>query len=76
MSLETTKQRLSERYLGKGGIHGIGLSRAKNAVRIHMESSVSAAEKAQQSAVLEELKREAAPYEILVTIDEKPTTME
>ena len=76
MSLETTKQRLSEQYLGKGGIHGIGLSRAKNAVRVHMASGATAAQMAQQSAVLEELKRDAAPFDVLVTVEDRPTTTE
>src|SRR3712207_8809675 len=38
MTLEQAKQRLSRKYLGKVGIHGIGLSRSQNAVRVHLIS--------------------------------------
>ena len=71
MSLEATKRRLSRKYLGKGGIHGIGLSRTRNAVCVHLASSDDAAQAAQQNAVLEELKRDATPYEVLVTSEER-----
>jgi hypothetical protein len=68
MSLEATKRRLSRKYLGRGGIHGIGLSRSRSAVCVHLASG-DAAEAAQQNAVLDELKRDAAPYEVLVTVE-------
>jgi hypothetical protein len=71
MSLEATKRRLSRKYLGKGGVHGIGLSRAKQAVRVHLGSGDNEHE-GEQGAVLEELRRDAAPYDVLITVEEPP----
>ena len=70
MSLDATKQLLSRKSLGKGGIHGIGVSRGKNAVRIHVSPGDAGADN--QQAVLEALKRDAAPYDLLVTTEEGP----
>jgi hypothetical protein len=71
MSLEATKRRLSRKYLGRGGIHGIGLSRARNAVCVHLAAGRDAAHAAQQNAILDELKHDASPYEVLVTVEER-----
>jgi hypothetical protein len=68
MSLETTKGRLRRKYLGKGGIHGIGLSRAKQAVQVHLSWDPDRAPAAR--AILDELRRDAAPYDVFVTIEE------
>jgi hypothetical protein len=76
MSLEVIKQRLSRKYLGRGGIHGIGMSKVGNAVRVHLVSSADPGERSRQSAILDELKRDAAPYEVIITFEEMPTKME
>jgi hypothetical protein len=73
MSLDDVKRRLSQKYLGKAGVHGIGLSRAQNAVKVHLESNGNSEQDGDQSALLEELKREAAPYDVLITVEEKAT---
>lgn len=75
MSLEVIKQRLSRKYLGRGGIHGIGMSKARNAVRVHLVSSADPEERLRQSAMLDELKRDAAPCEVIITFEEMPTKM-
>jgi hypothetical protein len=71
MSLDATKRLLSQKYLGKDGIHGIGLSKARNAVRVHL--SPDAASDESRKALLEQMKHDAAPYDILVTEEEGPT---
>jgi hypothetical protein len=66
---------LSRKYLGKGGIHGIGLSKGQNAIRVHVAPSHGWDREvaARQSALLDELKRDASPYAVLVTGEEAPT---
>jgi hypothetical protein len=71
MSLDATKRLISQKYLGKGGIHGVGLSKAENAVRVHL--SPADASDGSRRALLEALKRDAAPYEVVVTTEEGPT---
>jgi hypothetical protein len=68
-SLENTKRQLSAKYLGRAGIHGIGLSQARNAVRVHV--SPGTAQDAAGSSVLDALKRDAAPYDVLVTVEDR-----
>ena len=75
MTLEDTKRRLSRKYLGKGGIHGIGLAKRQNAIRVHLAPSTGRDREgtAQQSALLDELRRDASPYAVLVTSEGAPT---
>ncbi|HEU0146556.1 MAG TPA: hypothetical protein VFR21_06725 [Bradyrhizobium sp.] len=74
MNLESKKQRLSQKFLGKQGLHGLGLSRAENAVKVHLERAQSPEHMASQDALLEEIRREAAPYPLIVTFEDKAST--
>jgi hypothetical protein len=76
MTLEEAKQRLSRKYLGKDGIHGIGLSRSQNAVRVHLIYCRDPEQTARQGALLNEMKQDAAPYVVLLTFEEAPMKSE
>jgi hypothetical protein len=60
-SLEETKEHLSGKYLGKAGIHSLGISRAENAVRVYMQDD----DNEELEGVLKDIEREAAPYKIV-----------
>lgn len=65
-SLDEVKEDISQKYLGKSGIHGIGIRRKKNALCVYTDTETSP----KQKAVLEEIKKQAAPYSV-VTIEEE-----
>jgi hypothetical protein len=67
--LGETKDRLRQHFLGRGGIHGLGLSRAKRAIRVYISPASQASDR---QAVLDELKKEAAPFAVVVVEEEKP----
>ncbi|GJD52320.1 hypothetical protein OPKNFCMD_5083 [Methylobacterium crusticola] len=81
MSLEDTKSRLSTKYLGKAGIHGIGLSRARNAVRVHVSAEAPASTEGpsgsagSRASLLDDLKHDAAPYEVLISVEHAPVKL-
>ncbi|HVL70353.1 MAG TPA: hypothetical protein VM434_00540 [Beijerinckiaceae bacterium] len=74
MTLEATKRRLSRKYLGQKGVHGVGTSPETNAVRIHLEEAGPARAK-EQKALLDEIEREAAPYSVQVTFEGRATKL-
>ncbi len=69
-SLTEVHKRVSRRYLGKVGIHGIGVRRKSNALCIHFSSTASP----ELSRLLKKIENEVAPYRVL-TIEEDPPTM-
>lgn len=64
-SLDEVKQDISQKYLGKSGIHGIGIRRKANALSIYTDAEPSP----KQKAVLEEIKKEVAPFSV-ITVEE------
>ena len=67
-SLEDVKNRLRESYLGRGGIHGVGLSRSRQAIRVYVSSQVVS----EQPDVLEQFRESAKPFPIIVVEEEGP----
>jgi hypothetical protein len=67
-SLESVKNRLRQSYLGKGGIHGLGLSRAEKAIRVYVDAQAGADE----SEVIEQLRESARPYPVIVVREDRP----
>jgi hypothetical protein len=65
---EEIKNRLSARYLGVAGIHGLGLMRAGRVVRVYCDPGDSA----EREAVLARLKRDAQPLEVEVIAKSPP----
>lgn len=62
------KRRLSERYLGLEGIHGLGVNQAAGTVRVHLEPRDTPA----QQELLREIEREAEPFEVEIVREERP----
>ncbi len=60
-SLDEVKEHVSMKYLGKAGIHSVGISRAENALRVYVDSEAEDA----LNDVLSEIEREAAPFKIV-----------
>jgi hypothetical protein len=67
-SLEAVKNRVRQSFLGKAGIHGVGMSRARQAIQVYM----SADGRTGQTDVLEQLRKSAAPFPIIVIQEDRP----
>jgi 5,10-methylenetetrahydrofolate reductase len=72
MSLDETKRLLSQKYLGKEGIHGIGLSQRDSAIRVHLAPARDADHAARQDDLLAQLKKDAGPHAVQVTREDAP----
>jgi len=68
-TLETVKEKLSEAFLGRGGIHAVGIRRSQNAIALYVHSAPGEA----RDRVIEEARRAAAPFSVVV-IEERPPT--
>ncbi|MCB0187422.1 MAG: hypothetical protein KDE31_24305 [Caldilineaceae bacterium] len=66
-TLDAVRKRLSRDYLGKVNIHGIGMSRLENCIRIYVQIDGSEV----QQEVLAEIVQAAIPFLVQI-IDEQP----
>jgi hypothetical protein len=60
--LEQTKSRIDRKFLGHGGIHGVGLQRSKKAVKLY----VSKSHDKKFDSLLKQVREHAAPFEVIV----------
>ncbi|WP_254512690.1 hypothetical protein [Anatilimnocola floriformis] len=60
-SLDDVKGVISDNYLGRGGIHGVGLSRDPAAIKIYLCRDAE-----EKSPLLDELRAAAAPFDVIV----------
>jgi hypothetical protein len=67
--LEAVKNRLSEQYLGKAGIHGIGVSHADRAIRVYLHEPGHP----DRDRVLQQIREHAAPYIVRVIDEQAPS---
>ncbi len=67
-SIEAVKNRLRQVYLGKAGIHGVGLSRVDQAIRVY----VSCKTESPEEDLLEQLRRFASPFRVIVVKEMQP----
>ncbi len=67
-SLQAAKDRLKARYMGKAGVHGFGISRTHNAIRVYVTPGAGA----ETESVLAQLAAEADPFTVLVVREEPP----
>ena len=69
-TLERLKRRLSDRYLGVGGIHGLGLVHDGRTLRVYCNPGDSA----EQQSVLAKLKCDAEPLnlEVIAKLPPRP----
>jgi hypothetical protein len=70
-SLDEAKKSITEKYLGEAGIHGVGISRSRNALRVYVDAASDFGDN--YRAILEEIRKEAAPYSVLEIEEERAT---
>lgn len=68
-SLDEVRKRVSRKYLGKAGIHGVGIRRAQNALCIYIERAADP----EQQKLWEEIAQEVMPYSVVKVEAERPT---
>lgn len=66
--LNEVRRRIASEYLGKAGIHGVGMSRSRNAIRLYLVPQAGT----EQEETLAEIEQEAAPFQVLIVEDEPP----
>ena len=69
-SLESVKDRISERYLGSSGIHAVGLRRSANAITVYFTRT---GDPNQFRLTLDNLRKEASPYNVIAEEAASPT---
>jgi hypothetical protein len=67
-SLEDVKNRLRQSFLGKAGIHGVGVSRARQAIQVYLSPDAGT----DQTDLLEQLRKSAAPFPVIVIREDRP----
>lgn len=67
-SLDDVKDRVSEKYLGRAGIHGVGIRRSQETLMVYLHSG----DPGEQARVLREIEAEAAPYPVVALTEEGP----
>ena len=67
-SLDEVRQHISRTYIGKSGIHEVGIRRKLNAICIYLVASADL----EQQALLNEIEREVSPYKVLKIDAERP----
>ena len=70
-SLDEVQKSITERYLGEAGIHGVGISGSKSALRLYVDSASGLDDR--NKATLEEIRKEAAPCSVLEIEEERAT---
>jgi hypothetical protein len=70
-SLDEAKKSITEKYLGEAGIHGVGISRSRNALRVYVDAATDFGDN--HRVILEEIRKEAAPYSVLEIEEERAT---
>ena len=70
-SLEQAKERLKTRFLGRAGVHGLGIRRAENAICVYADEK----EDPDFPLVLAQIEKEVAPLTVLVIREARPTKL-
>lgn len=70
-SLNRIKEELRSRYLGKHGIHGVGIRESENLVCIYLDPNSDL----ERSQVWEAIRKAAAPYQIVLIPEERPRAL-
>ena len=66
--LEAPKALVSEKYLGKAGIHGVGLRRSKSAVTLYVDPAAQSDQEERQKT-LRSIEDDIKPIKVIV-VDE------
>ncbi|HEX2079624.1 MAG TPA: hypothetical protein VHG08_17995 [Longimicrobium sp.] len=67
-TLDEVKAGVSGKYLGRAGIHGVGVRRAQGALAVYLRPG----DVTEQERVLRAIEAEAAPYPVIVVSEEGP----
>lgn len=67
-TLEEVKETVSRKYVGKMGIHAVGIRRSQNAVCVYLHD----ADAVGQDALLKAIAKEAGPYQVLTVREDRP----
>jgi hypothetical protein len=67
-TIDDVKDRLRRTFLGKGGIHGFGVSRANRAIRVYVQPD----DAPDQADTLEQLRKSAEPFALVVVREDRP----
>jgi hypothetical protein len=67
-TLDQVKDRVSRKYLGKEGIHGVGLRRSSGAITIYFSPSQAES----QQDLLDTITQEVRPFKVLVVQSKRP----
>ena len=66
-TLEEAKTFVREEYLGRAGIHGVGLRRAENAVLVYIHE-----ESPEQEVLVEQIRQEVSPFDLHTVREAQP----
>lgn len=66
-TLEDAKARVRSEYLGRAGIHGVGLRRAENTVLVYVHE-----ESPEQRSLMEQIRQEVSPFDLLTVREGRP----
>jgi hypothetical protein len=67
-SIQDCKKELSQDYLGKLGIHGIGVRTSEKAIYIYISKPHSA----EQQKLLRKIEKQASPFKVITVREERP----
>lgn len=70
-SLEEVKDRLRELFVGKAGIHGVGISQASKAIRVYIDRDAGT----DLETMLEQMRESAAPFPMIVVQEDRPNAL-
>jgi hypothetical protein len=65
-SLNEVKDRVKRLFLGRAGVHGVGISRSRNAIRVYVDTDGTP----ETESMLDLLRAEASPYPLIVVREE------
>jgi hypothetical protein len=68
-SLRELKDHIRTQYLGRCGIHGLGISEKRDAITVH----VAPRKNNDQESVLHEIRQSIAPHGLIVVEEDPPT---
>ena len=70
-AIEDEKNHLRRSYLGKSGIHGVGISRTEQAIRVYVGEEAQA----EQDSILDQFRNSAAPFRVIIIREGCPQVM-
>lgn len=67
-SLDDVKVKLRQSYLGKGGIHALGVSRATPSIQVYVSPEAD-----EESELIGQMREAAKPYPLVIIREERPS---